>query len=151
MEADMALFRSSHPKQSFIDTIFAYDTRTLEQTNDIDISRFVIALSQYLIYFKSKFNETKMFITQKQRLLEVSISQIITEEDLKKFKTKKEARAHIIYNNASLNKVQLDIDVLHDEVIVLEGIDKTVSELIAAFKRELTRRENELYQRRHSS
>jgi hypothetical protein len=27
----------------------------------------------------------------------------------------------------------------------VDGIDKTVSELIATFKRELTRRENELY------
>jgi len=37
------------------------------------------------------------------------------------------------------------MEALQDELLLLEGIDKTISELIATFKRELTRRENELY------
>ena len=47
-----------------------------------------------------------------------------------------------------LNKIQIDIELLQDELFLLDGVDKTIQELIAAFKRELTRRENELYQRR---
>ena len=37
------------------------------------------------------------------------------------------------------------ITKLKQELIKVEGIDKAVIELIAAFKRELTRRDNELY------
>ena len=150
MEEGMFKFTAVRPDQGFIDSVFAYDTRLLGQTEATQISKFVIALSQYLIYFKYHFNESKLTYTQKQRLLEVSIAQIITEADIKKYKTKKEARFQLIYNSPTLNKIQLDIEEAHDEVILLEGIDKTISELIAAFKRELTRRENELYQRRNS-
>lgn len=146
----MFLFQKSHPNQSFIDHIFSYDIRNLESTDDVEISKFVIGLSQYLIYFKNKMNQSKQHLTQKQRLLEASVTQLIDKELLKKYKTKKEARVYLIYNTEVLNQIQNDIDSLYDEGYLLEGIDKTISELIAAFKRELTRRENELYQRRNS-
>jgi 5-formaminoimidazole-4-carboxamide-1-beta-D-ribofuranosyl 5'-monophosphate synthetase len=150
MEQDVYLYRKSHPKQSLIDEIFAYDVNTLEQTDDVVISKYVIGLSQYLIYFKSQLNEVKLLEYQKSRLLEASIAQLITDDVVKKYKTKKDARAHLVYNDEILNKLQIDIDTAHDEAFVLEGMDKVISELIAAFKRELTRRENELYQKRNS-
>lgn len=150
MEPDVFLYQKSHPNQSFIDNIFSYDVRDLESTDDVEISKFVIGLSQYLIYFKNKTNEAKQHLSQKQRLLEASIAQLISDEIVKKYKTKKDARTFLIYNTQALNEIQNDIDLLHDEGYILEGIDKTISELIAAFKRELTRRENELYQKRNS-
>ena len=150
MDQDLFLFQKSHPDQSFIDHIFTYDVRNLESTDDVEISKFVIALSQYLIYFKSKTNESKQHLTQKKRLLEASISQIIDKDIIKKHGTKTDARNYLIYNTRALNEIQNDIDRLSDEDYILDGIDKTISELIAAFKRELTRRENELYQRRNS-
>ena len=150
MENDVFLYQKSHPDQSFIDHIFAYDVRNLESTDDVEISKFVIALSQYLIYFKSKTNESKQHLHQKQRLLEASVVQLLDDDIVKKYKAKKDAVSYLIYNTQALNEIQNEIDVLHDESYILEGIDKTISELIAAFKRELTRRENELYQRRNS-
>ena len=41
---------------------------------------------------------------------------------------------------------QAKLDNLHTELLQTEGIDKCISELVATLKRELTRRENELYQ-----
>lgn len=146
----MELYKYSHPDSSFVNSIFSYDVRELEQTNDLVISKFIIALSQYLIYFKAGYNETKRKIAYNERLLETSISQLLSEEDVKKYKTKKDARANLIFYNPDLSRLQNESDALEDELFLLEGIDKTISELIAAFKRELTRRENELYQQRHS-
>ena len=68
---------------------------------------------------------------------------------LKEHKTKKDAKAALVLSNQVLNKLQEEIDALEDELVLLDGMDKTIMELIAAFKRELTRRENELYQRKH--
>lgn len=150
MDKDMELYKYSHPDSSFVNSIFSYDVRELEQTNDLVISKFIIALSQYLIYFKAGYNETKRKIAYNERLLETSISQLLSEEDVKKYKTKKDARANLIFYNPDLSRLQNESDALEDELFLLEGIDKTISELIAAFKRELTRRENELYQQRHS-
>ena len=148
-EPDMGIFTVCHPELGYIGKIFKYDFHQLEQTPAVEISRYVIALSQYMIYFKSKSNETNMLIMRKQKLLEDSISQIITSEDIKKYKTKKDARAHLILNNQVLNMLQLEIDELREESFMVDGIDKATSDYISVFKRELTRRENELYQTRH--
>jgi len=37
------------------------------------------------------------------------------------------------------------MEPLKDEIVLVEGMDKVIGELISSFKRELTRRENELY------
>lgn len=148
MEPGLELYKQCKPNDNFVSEVFAYDVRTLEQTNDIFISKAVIALSQYLVYFKSKYNEKLQQKGEKQRLLEAVLFQIITPELVKQHKTKKDVRSDLIYSDPVLNKIHIETEILQDEIFLLDGIDKTIQELIAAFKRELTRRENELYQRR---
>ena len=148
MEQDLELYKYCRPDDSFVSEIFAYDARTLEQTDDLFISKCVLGLSQYLVYFKSEYNKKLQQKGEKQRLLEAVLFQTITPELVKQYKTKKDIRSDLVYTNPVLNKIQIDIEVLQDELFLLDGMDKTIQELIAAFKRELTRRENELYQRR---
>ena len=149
MEKDLLLYQKCRPEGSLIEQVFSYDVRTLEQTDDLFISRSVIALSQYLVYFKSQYNITKSSITNKERVMEGVLFGLITAEVLKEHKTKKDAKAALVLSNQVLNKLQEEIDALEDELVLLDGMDKTIMELIAAFKRELTRRENELYHRKH--
>ncbi len=149
MEKDLLLYQKCRPEGSLIEQVFSYDVRTLEQTDDLFISRSVIALSQYLVYFKSQYNTVKAEVTTKERVMEGVLFGLITAEVLKEHKTKKDARAALIFSNQVLNKLQEEIDALEDELVLIDGMDKTIMELIAAFKRELTRRENELYQRKH--
>ena len=149
MANDLLLYQKCRPEGSLIEQVFSYDVRTLENTDDLFISRSVIALSQYLVYFKSQYNITKSSITNKERVMEGVLFGLITAEVLKEHKTKKDAKAALVLSNQVLNKLQEEIDALEDELVLLDGMDKTIMELIAAFKRELTRRENELYQRKH--
>ena len=149
MENALLLYQKCKPESSLIDQVSSYDVRTLENTDDLFISRSVIALSQYLVYFKSQYNITKSSITNKERVMEGVLFGLITAEVLKEYKTKKDAKAALVLSNQVLNKLQEEIDALEDELVLLDGMDKTIMELIAAFKRELTRRENELYQRKH--
>ena len=148
MVNDLQLYETCRPDESFVKQIFAYDARTLEQTDDLFISKCILGLSQYLVYFKSEYNKKLQQKSEKQRILEAALFQIITPELIKQYKTKKDIRSDLVYTNPVLNKLQIDIEVLQDELFLLDGMDKTIQELIAAFKRELTRRENELYQRR---
>lgn len=148
MANDLQLYETCRPDESFVKQIFAYDARTLEQTDDLFISKCILGLSQYLVYFKSGYNKKLQQKSEKQRILEAALFQIITPELIKQYKTKKDIRSDLVYTNPVLNKLQIDIEVLQDELFLLDGMDKTIQELIAAFKRELTRRENELYQRR---
>lgn len=146
MDEGMLSFNKIRPDKSFIDEVFKFDVRNLENTDSMEISKYATALSQYLIYFKSQVNKTKATIYKKKRFIESSVNQLITKDVLKQYKTKRDATYFIISNTASLNEVKDSIEALEEELILVEGIDKAISELIATFKRELTRRENELYQ-----
>ena len=44
MDSGLLLFQQSKPEGSLVEEIFKYDVRTLEQTDDIFISRSVIAI-----------------------------------------------------------------------------------------------------------
>lgn len=150
MHPDLLLVKNISPAKSLLEHVFSFDVNKLELLSDIDLSKFVIALSQYLVYFKYELNKTTMRLKKEQQLLEVSISQLLTDDIIKKYKTKKDARIYLVYNNAVLNGIQLKIDTLNDELILLEGLDRTIQELINSFKRELTRREHEAQYGRHS-
>ena len=55
MVNDLQLYGTCRPDESFVKQIFAYDARTLEQTDDLFISKCILGLSQYLVYFKSEY------------------------------------------------------------------------------------------------
>ncbi len=145
MDKEVLYFDKVKPNDSLIEEIFNYDVRTLENTNDVVLSKYAIALAQYLIYFKSQTNKTRVDVGRKRRVLDSGINQLITKDILKQYKTKSDAAGYLIANTQSLNDLNEEIEILKDELVLIDGIDKTVSELIATFKRELTRRENELY------
>ena len=145
MDKEVLYFQNMKPSDELIEEIFNYDVRTLETTNDITLSKYAIALAQYLVYFKSQTNRTKVDSGRKKRVLDSGVNQLITKEVLREYKTKADASGYIISNTKELNTLNDEISNLKDELILIDGIDRTVSELIATFKRELTRRENELY------
>jgi hypothetical protein len=69
---------------------------------------------------------------------------MLTEQLKKKHKTKTDAVDYIKWTSTEVATVEAEIKTLKEELQLIEGIDKTVYELIATFKRELTRREKEL-------
>lgn len=142
----MLSFQKANPDRDLIDNIFSYDVHKLETTSSIDISQYTIALSQYLIYFKSQANQNRVDIRKKQRLLDGAITQLMTKELLKEYKTKSATAAYLVQESEYLSRLETEIEDLKDQEILLDGIDKHISELIASFKRELTRRENEQWQ-----
>lgn len=127
----------------FMNEVFSYDPRNLEQTPDITISKYIIALAQYLIYFNSEYNRAKVEVLQKQRFIDGVAGQLFTKEFLKGYKTKKDAYEAVVNNSEELTKIREEKRILNDELLLLEGQDRAISELIAALKRELTRRSNE--------
>lgn len=145
MEAGMLLFKNVKPDIEFINSVLEYDVNKLESTDNVTISKYAMALAQYLVYFKSKVNETKVEMHRKQRVLDGAVAQLLTPEILKRCKTKSGACEFIISSTQELNVIRNEICNLKDELTIIDGVDRQISELIAVFKRELTRRENELY------
>jgi len=127
------------PKNEYLmNEIFAFDPRNLEATPSVKISEYTIGLSQFLIYFSSQINATKVKLIQKNRVIDIAVS----NSDIKGG-TKAEKRQKVIDSNPNLQQIDMDIQALESEVRMTEGLEKYYVELINSFKRELTRREHE--------
>ena len=145
MNKEVLAFNKVKPDSDFMDEVFTYNVKELERTSSITISKYAIALSQFLIYMKSEINRKKATLGSKKRALDAGVNQLITKSILKEYKTKTDASSYIISNNKELVDINDGLEVIKGELMLLDGMDKTIGELIATFKRELTRRENEMY------
>jgi hypothetical protein len=145
MEQDVLSFTQVRLNNSLLNEIWQLDPRTLEHVDGITLSSYALALSQYLIYFTYQKNLSRAEQHRLNKYIDRRVAIILAEEK-KKYKTKAEAVANIVSTNTDLMDAQAKLDVLYTELTQIEGIDKSISELIATIKRELTRRENELYQ-----
>jgi predicted component of type VI protein secretion system len=125
--------------ESLMDEIFKFDPRNLEATSAADVSKYTIGLAQFLIFFSSQINKTKVKLIQKNRVIDTYINQ----SDIKA-KTKAEKRYKVIVASPELKQIEIDIEALEAEVKMTDGLEKYYLELINSFKRELTRREHEM-------
>jgi len=145
MDKGVYLFERVKPEMDFINEILTFDARKLDVLNGSTISKYAVALAQYLVYFRSEVNKAKVGIHQKQRALDSGIDLVLTKDVLKQYKTKANAVGYIVSTSKNLGQIKRDIDMLKEELMRVDGVDKMISDLIATLKRELTRRENELY------
>jgi len=127
--------------ESLMEEIFSYDPRTLDSTSSEDISKYTIGISQFLIYFASEVNKSKVLLMQKKRFIEISIEQ---SDIVKGRLTKSEHKRKVIDSNEEFKQVEIDIEALEQEVTMTENLERYYIELINSFKKELTRREHEL-------
>lgn len=145
MQEDAMLFKSITVNKSLVEDIFKFNCNDLDRTDGALIAKYTLALSQYLIFLQLEINQTKVEKQNKQRFLDSCVSMNLDKEILKRYKTKTDATNYVINTVADLSKLHAEVNVLKDELTLVEGLDKTITELITTFKRELTRRENELY------
>lgn len=131
--------------RSLLDQIWNFDPLTLGSLDALTVSQYSIALAQYLIYYRHEVNKTKAEVVKKRKSLDSSLSMILDAVLIKKLKTKSAAEDYILNTIPELGAAAKEIDNLQEELIKVDGIDKSISEYIATFKRELTRREQELF------
>lgn len=147
MDEDALSFKQVRIDRGLLNEIWKFDPRTLDTVPGHTLSTYAVALSQYLIYFTYQKNKSRADIHKISKYIERTVSLILTgdKELLKKYKTKTAATDYIVCNNEELTEKQTKLENLQLEMIQVDGIEKSISELIATIKRELTRRENELY------
>lgn len=142
---DLFSFQNLKLNRDLLDEIWRFDPNTLESKDDATISKYAIGLAQYLVYFRSEYNRNRAILAKKKQLLDSSLVMALdNNKDAKKFKTKAAATEYLITTDSNLSVLNDEINNLKEESMYLEGLDKAVSEYIATFKRDLTRREKEL-------
>lgn len=147
MDKDMLSFTKIHINNALLDEVWKFDPRKLDDLKGATLSSYSIVLAQYLIYFTYQRNIVKADVYRLHKMIDRTVSLILSKNKnlLKEYKTKSSAIDFLISTDSYLMDTQSKLDVLNRELTLIDGIDKTVSELIATIKRELTRRENELY------
>jgi len=145
MQKDVLSYKQVTFNESLMDEIWKMNPRTIPDLPGRTISQYMVALAQYLVYFKAQVNDAKAEIYRLSATIENGVAMSMHDEKLKKFKTKKEAVTYLINISPHLAKLNDKLIIKKRELIAVEGMDKPISELIATLKRELTRRENELY------
>lgn len=148
MDLDVYSFTNIKVNNDLLNEIWSFDPRKLDEVGGSKLSSYAVALAQYLIYFTYQRNIVKAEQHKLSKYIDRSVSIIITDDSsyIKKYKNKSAASEFVISTNVSLMESQSKLDELQLELIRIDGMDKVISELIATIKRELTRRENELYQ-----
>lgn len=144
MNKDLYLFREVRPS-TLVEEAMRFDPNSLETLSTETVSKYLIALGQYLIYFKSELNKTKANIAKKKKLFESSLSVSLDVKTVKKYGTKKAASEYLVSTVDGLSQLDAEIAVLSEELTYLDGMDKPINEYINTFKRELSRREQELF------
>ncbi len=145
---DKNYFSDIAPDEDYIKMILKQDYRKLDTYDSVDLSAYNIALSQYNIYRQYSYNVLYSKKSQLERNFEIVANTLVTNELLKEYKSRKNAILHLMTVSKDLNMLDEQILMIKDKIRLIEGMDKTISEMIAAFKRELTRRDNELYSTR---
>lgn len=145
MENDVLSFAKVAPNNDLIDQIWTFDVSTLDSMADITISKYTIALAQWLVYYRAQVNIQQAKVNKLKSDLEIALGAILTPELIKERGNKTAAVSYLISTDRTIGHLDTTIRRIKDDLVKVEGIDRAVSELIAAFKRELTRRENELY------
>jgi len=148
MDKGVLYFQKIKPDLDFMNEVFAFDARKLQEIDSNKVSQFCVALSQFVVYLKSEMNKARSEINMKQRFIDSTVNMLLTPKMVKEHKTKTSAVDHIINNSEPLTTARTEIGGIKDELTLLDGQDKNLLELVNAFKRELTRRENELYSAR---
>lgn len=143
---DMKSFEKIKVNRNLLDEIWTLDPMEIDHIDGAKISSYAIALSQYLIFFTFQKNKARAEHYRLSKYIDRTVSLIIAgDETFKKIKTKSTATEVIISTNESLMEAQGKLEEIDKELMYIEGMDKNISELVATLKRELTRRENELY------
>lgn len=147
MDNDMLSFTKIQVNHDLLEEVWKFDPRKLDDINGVTLSSYSIVLAQYLVYFTYQRNIVKAEVHRLNKMIDRTVSLILSKDKtlLKEYKTKSSAIDFLISTDPYLMETQSKLDPLLMELMHIEGIDKTVSELIATIKRELTRRENELY------
>lgn len=145
MDPGVYSFSKLQVDQSFLDQIWAFSPNKLGALTNEMVSQYTIALAQFLIFFQWEQNKARAEIAKKKHLLEATINMSTNDKLQKEYKTKAALVDFLINTDPNLNKLSEEIEDLKLELIKTDNIDKSISEFIAAFKKELSRREQELF------
>jgi len=136
----LSLFKIE-PDDSLIEQAKNLPVRELESIDSLTLSKYVIVLSQYLVFLTSQVNRSKVMYKIHSRKFEMLLHQATKDVP---GKTLTERRANAMEGNTTLQHHEEKMHIFDLEIEAAKDVEKNITLLVNAIKRELTRREVEL-------
>lgn len=140
----LSYFEEIDPDRELVSKVLSIHPDKIEHLSDAEISKYCLVLAQYLVYYKYQYNKTKGEHLRIKRLIDSTVFQLLTDDLIKQCKTKADARQYLISANSKLYNLNDKLFELENEIMLAEGMDKSIQEMINVFKKEMTRREYEV-------
>jgi hypothetical protein len=131
------------PSQSIVDKALSFDVKDLDVVGGADITKFIVGLSQYLIYIILEENKLKIRRAILEREIDVSVAIFVAKNKITKA-TKAEKRLMAIGSSANLINKEEKLNNILVELSLLDSIGKYLEFYVNSLKKELHRRECEL-------
>lgn len=145
MKEDCEYFKNMSIDKHYLQSILDLHPSTIPDVDSGELSSYTVQLAQYNIWRQYRVNELKVNLMRLERNMELALNLVLTKEVIKEYKSIKAAVSYLIASTSEFKKMDDEIFELKCVLELERDLDKGISELIASFKRELTRRENELY------
>ena len=128
--------------KEFVSEVMRLPLRELEAIDDIKLSKYIISLSQYIVFLRKQVNfaNLKYFMYKRQydEILATAMASV-------KAPTLKEKRQIATENNQDLKILDDRISQFDAEKMMLDKMDDSIIHYMNALKKEQSRRENEKY------
>lgn len=139
---ELMLDKMISPPKNIMDEIFSFNVYNLDSIDSRKVGQYIVALSQYMMYFGVQTNKTKVDRMQKKKILD---KQVFREDKTGGSRENKDIRRRrIIDSSIELQQIENGLEIDEMEITLVEKLEEYLTELINAFKRELTRREMEI-------
>lgn len=115
--------------------------RDLESIPSLTLSKYVIVLSQYLVFLTSQVNRSRVMYKINNRKFEMALYKAIQNVP---GKTLTEKKAKALEDDTTLQHYEEQTHLYDLEIEAAKDVEKNITLLVNAIKRELTRREAEL-------
>jgi hypothetical protein len=130
------------PSQNIVDEALSFNVKDLDTLDSRELTKFIVGLSQYLVYIVLEINKLRIQKIILGREIEVDIVVFVAKSNITKG-TKAEKRALALGSSPELTKKDERLQEIMVEFTLLDGIDKYLEFYSNSFKKELKRREAE--------
>ena len=126
--------------ESLINEVFSLDVKNLDSIDETLLSKYIVALSQYLVFFDFELNKLKVKYSLNKKVFDDALFKRTSKI---KGGTLTEKKRIVLEEHDALKEMDEKVVEIKSQMTLLEGLHDSIENLIFSLKRELTRRGSE--------
>lgn len=128
------------PNFSLLEKTLSFNVENLETLSDLDLSKFVIVLGQYLVFLKYKQNECMVTKIEIDKNFEYEVYKKMQQSKWKTGTTIKEKIRSVSESYPEVREIENKKDIADSKIAIINGMYEAFSEYLNTYKKEQGRR-----------